>query len=139
MTDLNDNERAIRAANESWADAIRSKDIDALMEHYTEDVVVFDMPPPLSKTGKENYRKSFENWLAQFKGEITCEFKDLEILAGDNVAFLHTLTKVGDIRPDGSDSGSWVRVTVGFRKIDGRWLVTHEHVSIPAGMGGEGS
>ena len=25
----------------------------------------------------------------------------------------------------------WVRVTVGYRKLDGEWVVTHEHVSVP--------
>ena len=27
--------------------------------------------------------------------------------------------------------GTWVRVTVCFKKSDGKWLVTHEHVSAP--------
>ena len=25
----------------------------------------------------------------------------------------------------------WVRSTVCYRKIDGRWVVTHEHTSVP--------
>ena len=25
----------------------------------------------------------------------------------------------------------WVRTTVCFRKIDGTWLITHEHNSVP--------
>jgi ketosteroid isomerase-like protein len=30
----------------------------------------------------------------------------------------------------------WTRATIGFRKIDGRWLVVHEHVSVPFHMDG---
>jgi ketosteroid isomerase-like protein len=30
----------------------------------------------------------------------------------------------------------WYRVTLGLRKIDGRWLVTHEHESVPFEMDG---
>lgn len=134
MSSFSSNEEAVRAVTESWAEAIRAKDYDKLMEHYADDVVVFDVPPPLRKQGKDVYRQSWEGWLGQFTGEITCEFKDMEISAGDNAAFLHTLTRIGDIKPDGSESGSWVRVTVGFEKRDGRWLATHEHASIPAGM-----
>jgi hypothetical protein len=26
---------------------------------------------------------------------------------------------------------TWMRVTVGYRRIDGKWKVTHEHVSVP--------
>jgi len=28
----------------------------------------------------------------------------------------------------------WVRATVCFRKIDGQWKVTHEHISVPFDM-----
>jgi ketosteroid isomerase-like protein len=29
---------------------------------------------------------------------------------------------------------SWLRSTLGFRKIDGRWRVAHQHVSVPFDM-----
>jgi uncharacterized protein (TIGR02246 family) len=133
----NTSEQEVKAAAESWADAIRAKDFDRLMEHYTDDVVVFDVPPPLRKQGRDLYRESWVGWLGQFQGEIVCEFKDMEIIAGDEVAFFHTLTKIGEKDDGGSESGSWVRVTVGLRKTDGRWLATHEHASLPFTMGGE--
>jgi len=25
----------------------------------------------------------------------------------------------------------WIRVTLCFGKVDGKWMVTHEHVSVP--------
>ena len=25
----------------------------------------------------------------------------------------------------------WIRATLCYRKIDGKWMVTHEHVSVP--------
>jgi ketosteroid isomerase-like protein len=134
MGDFSSSEEEIGAANESWAEAIRNRDFDALMGHYADDVVVFDVPPPLSKQGKEIYRKSFENWLAGFEGHIKVEFKDTDITAGESIAFLHTLTRVSDV----AESGTWVRVTVGFRKIEGKWLVTHEHVSVPIDIGAGG-
>ena len=28
----------------------------------------------------------------------------------------------------------WIRVTVGYRKAGGKWMVTHEHVSMPIDM-----
>lgn len=127
-------EQEIRDTTENWAEAIRAKDYDKLMGHYAEDVVVFDVPPPLRKQGKDVYRQSWEGWLGQFQGDVYCEFKDMEISASDNIAFLHTLTKIGTIGADDTDTGSWVRVTVGFEKRDGRWLAVHEHASIPAGM-----
>jgi uncharacterized protein (TIGR02246 family) len=125
------NEEAIRKLNDKWAAAVRNKDIDAIMDNYSEDVVVFDVPPPLQEKGRDAYRKHWENWLKNFDGPLECEFKDMQITSGEDVAFLHTLTRVSE-KKSGPDSGSWVRVTVGYRKIEGKWIATHEHVSIPA-------
>lgn len=30
----------------------------------------------------------------------------------------------------------WYRVTIGLRRVDGRWLVVHEHESVPFLMDG---
>ena len=37
-------------------------------------------------------------------------------------------------RTDGEKTDVWVRATVCFRKIDGQWKVTHEHISVPFDM-----
>jgi ketosteroid isomerase-like protein len=34
-------------------------------------------------------------------------------------------------RLNGKDSDAWVRSTVCYRKIDGKWALAHEHVSVP--------
>lgn len=111
-----------------WADAVRSKDFDKIISHYANDVVAFDVPPPLQINGADSVRTNMINWLNMFEGPAQVHFKNMNIVASDNVAFLHTLTSV---TPDGDESRSWVRVTVCYQKIDGRWLVTHEHASLP--------
>jgi ketosteroid isomerase-like protein len=32
---------------------------------------------------------------------------------------------------NGSRTDFWLRATTGFRKLDGNWLITHDHVSVP--------
>ena len=127
----NTNEQAIRELTDSWKKAVEAKDVDAILANYSDDVIVFDVPPPLQDRGRQAYRKHWEDWLKNFKGAIKCEFRDMQITASDDVAFLSTLTSIGE--KDEKGSGSWVRVTVGYRKINGKWLATHEHASIPAG------
>ncbi|MGH7804122.1 MAG: nuclear transport factor 2 family protein [Candidatus Binatia bacterium] len=39
-------------------------------------------------------------------------------------------------RTDGTKTDIWVRATVGFEKIDGAWMIVHEHVSVPFYMDG---
>lgn len=131
MANNAESENAIRRLSEEWAEAVEARDVNAILANYAEDVVVFDVPPPLRVTGREAYREHWEDWLKTFKGAIKCEFKDMQITAGEDVAFLSTLTRVGE--KEIPESGTWVRVTVGYRKTDGKWTATHEHVSIPAG------
>lgn len=122
----------IRSLTDHWADAIRGKDFDAIMSHYAEDVTAFDVPAPLQLSGKQAIRQHLENWLNMFEGPAEVEFRDMKIHAGDRFAFLHTLTRVSSEKA-GPESGTWVRVTVCYQKIGGKWLVTHEHASVPVG------
>jgi hypothetical protein len=32
---------------------------------------------------------------------------------------------------NGNQFGPWVRWTAGFLKVDGRWLIVHDQVSVP--------
>jgi uncharacterized protein (TIGR02246 family) len=121
-------EAEIRALTEHWVEAVRKKDFDAIMSHYADNVAAFDVPPPLQINGSDSVRRNLVNWLNMFEGPAQVHFEDTQIIAGDDVAFLHTLTSV---TPEGESNRSWVRVTVCYQKIDGKWLVVHEHASLP--------
>jgi PhnB protein len=62
--------------------------------------------------------------------------RDLEITAGDNVAYCTGLNRIGGAKTDGERPSIWVRVTACLRKLDGRWKVAHEHISTPFYMDG---
>ena len=130
---MQEDETAIRTIVEKWKEAVRARDYDALMSNYAEDVVVFDVPPPIQVKGRDAYRKRWEHWLGGFKGEVGCEMREVEITVSGDLAYLHALTQISDRLAGGTGDGPWVRATVCYAKADGRWLVTHEHVSIPAG------
>jgi ketosteroid isomerase-like protein len=48
-----------------------------------------------------------------------------------HVAFAHSLNRLSGTLKNGNRSGFWVRATFCCRKIDGNWLVAHDHVSVP--------
>jgi uncharacterized protein (TIGR02246 family) len=121
----------IREGMEALARALRAKDIDALMAHYAPGVVTFDLRPPLRVQGVDAYRRNFEAWFASVQGPIDYEIRDARITTRDDVAFCHSLVHVKSTRTTGERADYWVRVTSGFQKTNGRWLVTHEHVSVP--------
>jgi uncharacterized protein (TIGR02246 family) len=129
------NEAEITALTDHWKKALAEKNIDGMLENYAEDVVVFDVPPPLQIKGRDALRENNENWLKMFEGPVAAEFKDVSITASDDLAVLHQLARIYD-KNKGPESGSWARVTVCYRKTDGKWLAFHDHVSVPISVGG---
>lgn len=127
-------EGEIRQLVDNWTKALSAKDIEGLMSHYAPDILLFDLAPPLQYRGAEAYRKNWEEWLSSFEGPVGYEISDLSITAGHDVAFCHSLNRISGTRINGEQTDVWVRATVGFRKIDGNWMVTHEHFSVPFNM-----
>jgi uncharacterized protein (TIGR02246 family) len=121
----------IRERVNTLVQALRAKDIDALMAHYASDTVTFDLGPPLQVQGAGAYRRNFEAWFASTHGPIHFELHDLRVEADGDIAFCHYLAHVESTRTTGKKADYWVRVTAGLRKIDGRWVITHEHISMP--------
>ena len=127
-------EAQIRQLIEQWEHALHAKDLNTLMSYYAPDILTFDILPPLQYQGVDAYRKNFEAWFAAVQGPIEYETRDLRIVTGEEVAFCHSLNRVRSTRTTGETTETWVRVTVGFRKIEGTWKITHEHVSVPCDM-----
>jgi uncharacterized protein (TIGR02246 family) len=120
----------IRERIDTLAQALRTKDIDALMAHYAPEVVTFDLMP-LQSPSADAYRKNFEAWFGSVQGPIDYEIRHLRIAMNGDVAFSHHLARVQSTRTSGEKNDYWVRVTAGLRKMNGRWMVTHEHISVP--------
>jgi ketosteroid isomerase-like protein len=132
-TSTSTEETALRARVETLAQAIRDKNVAAVMAHYSPDIVTFDVRPPLKVQGDE-YRKNFERWFSAMQGPIDYETQDLRIVVSSDVAFCYSVSHVKGTWASGKNADYWVRVTTGFQKMNGQWLVTHEHVSMPAQM-----
>jgi uncharacterized protein (TIGR02246 family) len=116
-------ETEIRAIVENWAKAVRQQDMDRVLAHHTDDVLMFDVPEPLQSKGIEEYRKTWELFFDNSPGgEGSFDVTELQITAGETVAFCHALVKIFD---------STVRVTIGLRKEGGQWSIAHEHHSYP--------
>jgi ketosteroid isomerase-like protein len=133
-SELSKDDAPLRARLVTLAQAIRDKDIDAVMAHYAPDVVVYDVMPPLDVRGTDAYRKNFERWFGAMHGFIDYEMKDLRVSMSESHAFCHFLGHVKGTRVGGEKADYWVRVTTCFQKVNGQWMVGHEHVSMPMKM-----
>jgi uncharacterized protein (TIGR02246 family) len=120
------------------ATAIPDRDAERVIARYTPDVVKYDLAPPLRHTAAESHDvAALRSWFAGFDGPIEYEIRDLEVTAGTDVAFGHCLNRLS-ATPRGMTEPFtlWFRATTCLRKVDGAWLVAHEHTSTPFYMDG---
>jgi uncharacterized protein (TIGR02246 family) len=123
----NSDEIKIRTLVETWARAVREKDMDGVLAHHTDDVVMYDVPAPLQSQGIPAYKKTWELFFSQSPGGPGAfDVIELKVTASDSVAFCHGLVKIFE---------STVRLTMGLRRVRGQWLIAHEHHSYPIELG----
>ena len=117
---------------ERWAAAVHGGDLDTVLADHADDIVMFDVPPPDNGVrGIEAYRATwppFFEW--QAKG-ASFEIVELDVVAGSDVAFAHALLRCGTPAELEKDPDNRLRLTLGLRKDDERWVVVHEHHSFP--------
>jgi uncharacterized protein (TIGR02246 family) len=127
-------EAQIRALLDEQIAAVRAKDVSGLLASYAPDVVVFDLVNPLQYRGSDALRNRAAEWLSSFEGPVGYEAREVRIMAGDDVAYCHSLNRVTGRTTQGKKIDMSWRATLCCRKIDGRWMVTHGHSSVPFDM-----
>jgi ketosteroid isomerase-like protein len=124
-------EAAIRQHIDKLVEAIRAMDLEGMKSIYALDIVSFDAGPPLQHVGAEAKWKNWEEAFTVFQPPLGYDVRDLTLTLDGDLAFAHSFNRLSGTLKNGSRMGFWVRVTVCFRKIDGNWLIVHDHVSVP--------
>jgi ketosteroid isomerase-like protein len=125
-------EADIRRQLGTLIEAIRAMDLERLKPIYASGIVSFDVGPPLQRVGVEGKCRNWEEAFTVFQPPIGFEIRDLTITSGGDVAFGHGFNRLSGTLKNGSvSSGVWVRATFCLRKIDGEWLIVHDHASVP--------
>lgn len=128
----NADEAEIRAIIDRRVNAIREKDAEALASDYAPDVVMFSLAPPLRYEGAN--RQATEAWFASYRSAIDCEISDVSITTGADAAFCFYFYRISGTQTGGNQVDMWVRITLCFRRTEGKWAITHEHQSVPFDM-----
>ena len=131
---MTDDMADIRRILDQRTQALRAKDAAGLVAHYGEDLLTYDLAPPLATRGVD--RPALEKWLAGWEGPVATETRDLMIEVGGDIAYSTSLNRMQAVSRSGTPMDLWVRTTLGFRKVEGRWRIAHEHVSVPFYMDG---
>jgi ketosteroid isomerase-like protein len=127
----------IQETIEARYDRLAEGDVVGMLASYAPKVVQFNLAPPLGGWTEGNDPGQLQQWLTTFEAPPRRRVTQLEITASDDIAFTTSIDSMTAI-PKGSDSPftMWYRMTLGLRRMDGRWLIVHEHSSVPFYMDG---
>jgi uncharacterized protein (TIGR02246 family) len=131
-TEQRADESAIRALIEGWEKAVQARDLDGVLVDHSDDIQMFDVPPPNEVRGSEAYRNTWPPFFDWLERGAAFEIVSLDVTAGEEVAFATALLRCGTEEELRRDPDNRLRLTVGLRKEGGRWVVSHEHHSFPA-------
>ena len=122
----------IRELIEHWADAVHAGDLETVVADHGDEIVMFDVPPPeRGVRGIDAYRETWPPFFEWQRQGASFEIEELEVTAGAKVAFAWALLRCGTQDELDEDPENRLRLTIGLRKLGGRWIVVHEHHSFP--------
>jgi ketosteroid isomerase-like protein len=119
-------EEEIRNVVRSWEKAIQAGDVDRILANHSDDVLMFDVPEPLQSKGLRDYKKTWELFFRYSSpGNGVFIIEDLKITSANSVGFATGLLRIG------GSKNPVCRLTLGLKKVEGNWLIVHEHHSAP--------
>lgn len=125
-------ETQIQALIERWARAAHDGNLDGVLADHTDDIVMFDVPPPQQGArGTADYEATWPPFFEWQATGATFDIIELDVTAGADVAFAWALLRCGTPAENAARPDRRLRITLGLRKHEGRWAIAHEHHSFP--------
>ena len=124
-------EQELRDLVDERVRAVRGRDSATLAARPAEDVITFDVLPPLNSRGSQATVEHLQAWFDGYDGPIDYSAHDVQASAQGDLGFCSFLYHVGGTLKTGDQVNMWVRATLCCRRIDGRWRIVHDHESVP--------
>ncbi|MFI7074779.1 YybH family protein [Micromonospora sediminicola] len=121
----------LRELIEERVAAVARRDAEALAAHQAADVLAFNVLPPLRLRGADQVAPQTRAWFDAYASGPGYEVRDLQVDADGDLGYCAFLYHVTGRLQAGMDVSMWVRATLVCRRRDGRWVVVHDHESIP--------
>jgi ketosteroid isomerase-like protein len=98
------------------------------------DLVVFDIIPPAQYKGGLAWRKDLDGFFGNFPGPSKIEFLELKVESSGNLGVAYSVQRFTSTGKDGKPFVLVFRATDVLDKHAGKWLIVHEHLSVPVDM-----
>lgn len=131
-----DDKAEIEALEKRVVAAVQAKDVNAVMANYLpgDSLIVFDVIPPRQYTGWDAYKKDWQGVLGGCADSPKMDISDLAITTGRRIAFSHSIQHFVCTDAKGNKLDMTLRATDAYRKEKGKWLIVHEHISVPVDL-----
>ena len=136
MIDGNDRQRVLAILREQEA-AIARGDALGVVAPLAEDVVSYDLAPPLEYRGRAaRDTEALEQWFATWEGEVLVQLADPTVFVDGDLAVVHGFSRMRGVKKDLGPTDIWSRRTVVFLRRGEDWRIVHAHESFPMLMDG---
>jgi uncharacterized protein (TIGR02246 family) len=128
---------ALKALEQNFVEAFRAKDVRRIMSCFApgQDLLVFDLSTPRQHASHDAYTRDWEGFATRSAGPLTVTMSDLVVRTdGGDIAYSHSIVHVAGKTTNGRAMDHNARVTHVYERINGSWLIAHEHVSVPIDM-----
>lgn len=129
---------AVAAARADWLGAFAAQDLERMMSFYVDDIYSYDlMAAPtedglaMAFDGEPIWRQNWISFFAMFDEDLVITIDDLTVYQQGDLATVRGLTRLEGTLVGGPFVDMWVRETNVLRRVGDRWLVLHDHVSVP--------
>lgn len=125
-----DSDRDVRTIIERWVMSVAGCDLDEVLAHHDDEVVMFDVPPPETGVrGLEEYASTWPAFFDWMRSGARFEIDELQVEAGTDVAFAWALLRCGTDDDLRNEPDRRLRLSFGLRRRSGAWEILHEHHS----------
>jgi uncharacterized protein (TIGR02246 family) len=129
-TDTGADAGEIRSVIDQWVAAVMRCDLDGVVAAHSDDVVMFDVPPPHDGVRTlDDYTETWPPFFEWIASGARFEIDELHVEAATDVAFAWALLFCGTADELAVHPERRLRLTLGLRRQAGSWVIAHEHHS----------
>jgi ketosteroid isomerase-like protein len=121
----------IRKVIADFMAALCAKDVKRMLSHYAAGLIAFDVKPPFQTKGAVAWKHTWEACIGYFPPSFQVRIQDLTIHVSGDLAISHYIFRLTGTKKDDPAAQTWLRTTTGYKRIQGRWKIVHEHGSVP--------
>lgn len=130
-------ERDVVEVLERFDHALFDKDAPAAIALMTDDVVTYDLAPPLALEAAEaRCAAGMNQWFETWNGPIVSKSGPVTVAVGGDIAHVFNLQHMTGTKKDGTAVDLWFRATSLLRRTPDGWRISHMHNSVPFAMDG---